>query len=48
MARAASYPLGRHSTGKGCLYLRSLDGVDLAVLRELVAASVDHARATDD
>jgi hypothetical protein len=32
--------LGPHKTGKGCLYLKSLDGVDLDVLRELVAESV--------
>ena len=29
--------LGPHTTGKGCLYLKRLDGVDLGVLRELVA-----------
>ncbi|GGD12033.1 hypothetical protein GCM10007231_08670 [Nocardioides daphniae] len=28
--------LGPHTTGKGCLYLKRLDGVDLDVLRELV------------
>jgi hypothetical protein len=32
----ASERLGRHTTGKGCLYLRSLDGVDLGVLEALV------------
>lgn len=37
--------LGRHSTGKSCLYVRRLDDVDLDVLTELVQASVDHVAA---
>ncbi len=32
--------LGTHKTGKSCLYLKKLADVDLAVLRELIAASV--------
>lgn len=32
--------LGKHKTGKGCLYLRRLGDVDLAVLEQLVAGSV--------
>lgn len=28
--------LGPHTTGKGCLYLKRLDAVDEAVLRELI------------
>jgi hypothetical protein len=36
--------LGRHTTGKGCLYLKRLDGVDVAVLRSIVARSVALAR----
>jgi hypothetical protein len=31
--------LGPHTTGKGCLYLKRLDDVDAAVLRELVELS---------
>ena len=31
--------LGKHKTAKACLYLRKLDDVDLAVLRDLIAAS---------
>jgi hypothetical protein len=31
--------LGKHKTGKGCLYLNRLSDADPAVLRELVAAS---------
>jgi hypothetical protein len=38
--------LGKHSTGKSCLYIKRLDDVDLAVLEELVARSVEHMRKT--
>jgi hypothetical protein len=31
--------LGKHSTGKACLYLKRLSDVDLDVLRELVGRS---------
>jgi len=31
--------LGRHTTGKGCLYIKALADVDAAVLEELLAAS---------
>ena len=34
--------LGKHKTGKACLYVNKLADVDLAVLRELVRASVEH------
>jgi len=37
--------LGKHTTGKSCLYLNSLDDVDLGVLRELVDASVKEVGA---
>jgi hypothetical protein len=32
--------LGRHKTGKGCLYIRSLSDIDLKVLQQLVADAV--------
>lgn len=32
--------LGPHRTGKSCLYIRSLDKVDLAVLEELIRAGL--------
>ena len=32
--------LGKHKTGKGCLYLKTLDDVDRTVLRALVEKSV--------
>jgi len=34
--------LGKHKTGKSCLYLKRLAEVDLDVLRELVARSSEH------
>lgn len=36
--------LGRHKTGRSCLYLRKLDDVDLDVLTELVRRSVELIR----
>ena len=40
--------LGKHSTGKGCLYIRKLADVDLAVLEELIARSWAYQSATGD
>jgi len=37
--------LGKHKTGVGCLYINKLADVDLDVLRDLVAQSVEHMRA---
>ena len=34
--------LGKHKTGKGCLYINKLDDVDMEVLEELIRRSVDH------
>jgi hypothetical protein len=36
--------LGRHQTGKGCLYLKRLADVDLDVLRAMIERSVSDAR----
>lgn len=33
--------LGKYKTGKSCLYIKKLDDVDVDVLRELVAKSVE-------
>lgn len=38
--------LGKHSTGKSCLYIKRLADVDTDVLRQLVEASVAHMNAT--
>lgn len=34
--------LGKHRTGKSCLYINRLEDVDLNVLRELVRRSAEH------
>jgi len=39
--------LGKHSVGKGCLYLKRLDDVDLAALRELVQRAVQQKAASE-
>src|SRR3712207_3063185 len=38
--------LGKHTTGKSCVYLKSLDDVDGSVLEELIAESLAWMRAT--
>jgi hypothetical protein len=41
--------LGKHSTGKSCLYIKKIEDVDLDVLKELVERSVQHmAKANAD
>lgn len=37
--------LGKHKTGKSCLYINKLEDIDMDVLKELVEASVAHMRA---
>jgi nucleoid DNA-binding protein len=36
--------LGKHKTGKSCLYLSRLEDIDLKVLRQLIAESVAHVK----
>jgi Domain of unknown function (DU1801) len=36
--------LGKHRTGKSCLYLKRLDGVDERALRELIRAGLEELR----
>jgi hypothetical protein len=38
--RALLDQLGKHTTGKGCLYVKSLADVDLSVLRTLLEAAI--------
>jgi len=38
--------LGKHKAGKGCLYIKKLDDVNVSVLEDLVKQSVEHTRAT--
>ena len=39
--------LGKHTTGSSCLYVKRLSDINLDVLRELVAKSVEHMRVTN-
>lgn len=39
--------LGKHTTGKACLYVKKLADVDMDVLKELVARSVEHMARTN-
>lgn len=34
--------LGKHSTGKSCLYIKKIEDVDMGILKELVRQSVEH------
>jgi len=36
--------LGKHKTGKGCLYINKLEDVDVEILKELVVESVDYLK----
>jgi hypothetical protein len=38
--------LGKHKTGKSCLYVKRLADLDDAVLQELVTESVQHMKRT--
>lgn len=40
--------LGKHKTGRSCLYIKKLDDVDLGVLEELIAMSVAWMREKYD
>jgi hypothetical protein len=39
--------LGKHSTGKSCLYIKKLEDVDIKVLKELVAKSVEKMKKSN-
>jgi hypothetical protein len=39
--------LGKHSTGRSCLYIKKIEDIDQDVLRELVSKSVEHMRKTN-
>lgn len=38
--------LGRHTTGRSCLYVKKLEDIDLGVLRTLITESVAHVSST--
>jgi hypothetical protein len=35
--------LGKHKTGKGCLYIKKLEDVDLSVLKEMVSIAYKYS-----
>jgi hypothetical protein len=37
--------LGKHSTSKGCLYIKRLSDIDMKVLKKLIAASVKRTKS---
>ncbi len=39
-AKALLAKLGKHSTGKGCLYIKKLENVDLHILESLIVKSL--------
>ena len=39
--------IGKHKTGKSCLYINKLDDVDVDVLKKLINKSVEHMRETN-
>ena len=45
-AKAVLAKLGRHTTGKGCLYIKKLADVDKIVLETLIKNAVAHYRAS--
>lgn len=40
--------LGKHATGKGCLYIKRLDDVDLPTLKQMIARAVAHYRSDSE
>jgi hypothetical protein len=39
--------LGKHKTGKSCLYINKLDDVNMDILQELIKQSVEHMRGSN-
>ena len=39
--------LGKHSLGKGCLYIKKLEDVDIKVLKELITKSVGRVKKSN-
>ena len=39
--------LGKHKTGKGCLYINKLSDIDTTVLKTLIQKSVEHMQKTN-
>ncbi|SMO76194.1 protein of unknown function (DU1801) [Solitalea koreensis] len=37
--------LGKHKTGKGCIYLKNLEDINIEVLKEMITSSVNHIKS---
>jgi len=37
--------LGKHKTGEGCIYIKTLDDIDMDVLEEMIVASVKYVKS---
>jgi hypothetical protein len=40
--------LGKHSTGKSCLYIKKMEDIDQYLLRELISKSVEHMTGNNE
>ena len=38
--------LGKHKTGKGCIYIKKLTDVDMEILKQMITNALKHARKT--
>ena len=38
--------LGKHKTGKGCLYINKLEDIDLDILQKTIGSHINHIRKT--
>jgi hypothetical protein len=47
-AKSLLAKLGKHRTGKGCLYIKKLADVDRAILEALIDNALAHHRARKD
>lgn len=39
--------LGKHKTGKGCLYIKKLEDIDQKVLRQIIKETVEYMKSQD-
>jgi hypothetical protein len=39
---------GKHKTGKGCIYIKKLEDINIDILKEMINASVKHTKSRKD
>ena len=37
--------LGKHKTGKGCVYIKKLDDINVVVLKKMISGTVKHRKS---